>query len=293
MKMSKDTPYGLALLLSGIVLMAFAAVVFIGLSGMCQGQLVIPAVIVIAGVLIVFYSLIRICKSKLGRSLKKGLMSEMLTAIVILVIMMCGASPASNMISSFDGKKNLQADVDSIVEEVSNLPQAYRDYVDDRAKSYSSHLLSLQPGSEDYETQLARAAGDTRQEKARRIVASLKRRLLNDEMEKIEMKRAEWLSSITDADALNRRTASAVAAAGLKWIDEYREISTIEYKGENADEFEMPELEEKLSLYDIDHIDLLSPSGKGLLATLLCYLLVLVPYFLIRRSGKAKSGTHD
>lgn len=293
MKMSKDTPYGFALLLSGIVLMAFAAVVFIGLSGMCQGQLVIPAVIVIAGVLIVFYSLIRICKSKLGRSLKKGLMSEMLTAIVILVIMMCGASPVSNMISSFDGKKNLQADVDSIVEEVSNLPQAYRDYVDDRAQSYSSHLLSLQPGSEDYETQLARAAGDTRQEKARRIVASLKRRLLNDEMEKIETKRAEWLSSITDADALNRRTASAVAAAGLKWIDEYREISTIEYKGENADEFEMPELEEKLSLYDIDHIDLLSPSSKGLLATLLCYLLVLVPYFLIRRSGKAKSGTHD
>lgn len=293
MKMSKDTPYGLALLLSGAVLIIFAAAVFLGLSGMCRGQLIMPIVAVMAGVLVVFYSLIRICRSKLSKSRRNGLMGELLGAALMLVIMMSGASPVSNVISVLEDKENLQSSVDSIVDEVADIPKEYKIYVDERIQSYKTHLLSLTPGTEDYERQLSRAAGESRQEKAKFIARSLQRRLYNPNMEAVEAERTAWLLTLNNVDAFSQRTVSMVAAAALEWIDEYREISTIEYLGEDTEPFEMPELEEKLSAYELNRSDFLHPTVFGGGIALVCYILVLIPYLLIRRSGKEKSGTHE
>lgn len=292
MNISKETPYGFVMVLSGVALLAFAAIVFIGLTGMCQGQLIIPIASVAIGVIAIFYCLLLICKWKQVLSAKDGMIRELLITLLMLLIMLCGASPVSNVISALDDKEGLQENVDSIIENVSSIAPAYKEYVEERTEAYRDHLVHLHTGSDDYNIQLSKAAGDSKKQKAKAVVNSLKRRLINPAMEDIEAKRAEWLNSLTDINAFTQRTASMVASSGVKWIEEYNRISSIKYAGEEVEPFDMPELKEKLLQYRIGQSDILHPSFTGLIITLLCFLMTLTPYLLIRRSGKSKSGTH-
>lgn len=293
MNISKETPYGFGMVLSGVTLLAFAAIVFIGLTGMCQGQLIIPIISVLVGVVALFYCLLLICRWKQNLSTKQGLAREILIALLMLIIMMGGAAPVSNVITALDDKDGLQENVDSIIENVSCIAPAYKEYVEQRAEAYREHLVHIHKGSDDYNIQLSNAAGNSKREKANAVVNSLKRRLLNPAMEEIEAKRAEWLNSLTDINAFTQRTASIVASSGVKWIQEYNQISSVMYAGEEYEPFDMPELKERLSKYSIGQSDFMHPTLAGTIITLLCFIMTITPYLLIRRSVKSKTGTHE
>lgn len=271
-------------------MLGFAAFVFFGLSGMFLGNLLLPAILVIFGVFVIVYSLLRMCKAKTEVD-RQGIKYEIIFGIIILIVMMCGATPISNVVGALNDQEKYQQNVDSTVAEVENLPLAYRAYVDDRVESYRDYLDSLDVWSPEYKEILEDIVGNTKSEKIDNLCRSLARRLVTQDMDSVEKARSEWLHSLEGVNAFTQRTVSMAAGCGMKWMSEYREMSSVMFLGEETQPFDMPEMKKKLSKLG-GYANFLKPGFAGIVIVLMCFALILLPYYMIRRSAKGKGGTH-
>lgn len=288
---NKETPYGVVMVLSGLTVLGFSAMVFLGLSGMFLGKLLLPVVLVIISVLVIMYCLLKMCKSKQTQSLKAGLIRELLWGCIIFVIMMCGATPISNVVGALNDNGRFQESIDSVVKDVESLPVVYRDYVDERVERYREHLMSLNEWETEYVDMLQGVGGSTQRAKATYVCNSLMRKLVTTDMDSVEKVRSEWLHSLTDVDAFSQRTISMVASSGIEWMNEYKELSAITYYGEDSEPFDSLELRKKLSKMG-GYAAFSKPSLLGMMIVCGAFACVIMPYVMIRRSKKGKSGTH-
>lgn len=288
---NRETPYGVVMVLSGLIVLGCSAMVFFGLSGMYLGKLLLPVILVIISVLVIMYSLLKMCKYKQTHSLKSGWMRELLWGCVIFAIMMCGATPISNVVGALNDKGKFQENVDSIVRDVESLPLLYRDYVDERVERYQSHLMSLNEWESEYVQMLQGVGGSTQRAKAIYVCNSLTRKLITADMDSVEKVRSEWLHSLTDINAFSQRTIYNIASAGIEWMNEYKNLSSITYYGEETEPFDSPELRKKLTKMG-GYVDFSKPSLLGVLIVCVAFVLVILPYIMIRRSKRSKSGTH-
>lgn len=293
---STDTPYGLSLALSGIALLGFAALTFLGLNYHFEGNSVLSVAIVLIGAAILVSCLVKICRTKRMIGSGTSVLKEGIYILAVMAICFAGSMPLSSFMRVLDHKKEFQANVDSTVMVVKTIGPSYRDYANERVSNYRNHLQRLYEGSADYDRELSGAAGDTKRQKIDAVTRSLQRRLLSDDMMTIEQHRAEWLEGLHDVDVWNvftPRNIALVANASERWVGEYRRVSELMYAGEECEPFSMPELQGRMSEFIKAYTALDIPDTRGMAISLTALALMMTPYFLIRRNTKGRTGTHS
>lgn len=268
---SKDTPYGLSFAMSAIPLLCFTALVFLGLDYHYEGNLLIVIPIVVISTALIVWSVVRMCRYKHTQRFQEGIAKEAAFAVLVFVLLILESMPFSNFMRVLDRKDDFQAAVDSTVIVVKGVGTAYQDYANERIQNYRRHTRNAAK------------------------VESLKRRLLNDDMKEIEMRRTEWLDSLHAINVWNILTPRNIAAVGnaaAKWVGEYAAVSQMIYEGEDCEPFSMPQLEGELTEMTAAFTEFRGPDARGLFAALICFAFVLTPYVLIRRNTKGKVGTH-
>jgi len=293
---SKDTPYGIALALSGVALLAFGALTFLGLDYRFEGNLFIAVPLVLLGAAIVIWALVRMCQLKQTLRVREGVVKESAFALLVFAVLGSASIPFTNFMRVLDHQDEFQAGVDSTVLVVKGVDEAYKTYANERVTNYRQHLRSVWTGSSVYNTEIAGAAGNTKDEKINSLVNSLQRRLLEINMDSVSKVRNEWLDglhSINVWNILTPRNISAVGKAGSQWVEEYRIVSEKIYAGESAEPFAMPQLEDKLSSVTSSFTQFHKPDFRGIIAALACFVFIMIPYIQTRRNTKGKVGTHE
>ncbi len=293
---SKDTPYGIALALSGIALLAFGALTFLGLDYRFEGNLYVVVPMMLAGAAVVIWALVKMCKMKQTLRVREGAVKEIAFALLVLAVLGCASVPFTNFLHVLDHQDEFQAGVDSTVIVVKGIDEAYKTYANERVNNYRNHLRSLWTGSSAYRTELEGAAGNTKEEKIASLTNSLQRRLLSINTEDVAKARNQWLESLHSISVWNiltPRNIAAVGNAGNEWVEQYRKVSEMIYVGENAEPFAMPQLENKLSSTIASFTRFHRPDLRGIFAALFCFVFIMIPYFQTRRNTKGKRGTHQ
>lgn len=292
---SRDTPYGISLSLSGIALLCLGALAFLGLDYHCEGNLLLPIILVVIGMVTVVWSLVKICKAKQNLSLGEGMLKEFTLSVIIMAVVASASLPVGTLLQVVRHKDNLQADIDSTVIAVKTIGQTYQDYARERISDYQRHLHALPATSSAYDTELRGASGTTRSEKVKSVITSLQRRLLNEQMLEVEKQRQEWLDGLHDVSVWNiftPRNMSAIGNAGTEWVEEYRKVSEIVYSGETAEPFSMPELQDRISQMGGTYTTFRKPDTMSVALTFVGFIFIMTPYFLTRRNTRSKVGTH-
>lgn len=292
---SRDTPYGISLSLSGIALLCLGALAFLGLDYHCEGNLLLPIILVVIGMVTVVWSLVKICKAKQNLNLGEGMLKEFAFAIIILAVVASASLPIGTLLQVVRHKDNLQTDIDSTIIAVKTIGETYQDYARERISDYQRHLYALPTTSSAYDTELRGASGITRSEKVKSVITSLQRRLLNEQMLEVEKQRQEWLDGLHDVSVWNiftPRNMSAIGSAGAEWVEEYRKVSDIIYSGETAEPFSMPELQDRISQLGGTYTTFCKPDTMCVALTFVGFIFIMTPYFLIRRNTRSKVGTH-
>lgn len=261
----KDTPFGISMFIAGVAMLFFSAMVFLGLDYHFQGELLIPVALVAISWIVVGYCVVRMCKSKQMVRLKDGWVPELLMTLVVLMVMLAGSVPCTNFMKVRDHRPEFVANVDSAIIEVKDLSCCYRDYAEQRCENYEARHFTDGKGR------------------------SLRRRLMPKYIADIEDMRDAWLDDVVDVNLWNiftPRNVAMIKKAALQWLDEYKELSNVIYKDEKAEPFDMPDLESKLDRLYFKNAKMEGVDERGLLISGICFLLVIMPYMLVRRNRK-------
>lgn len=295
------------MVLSGLALLCFVALVFLGLDYRFEGELLVPITLTVVGCIAVVKCLVNMCKWKQTLTIRKGIGKEIGAAVLTLVLLVLGSVPFTNFLMVLDHEDEFRECVDSTIITIKNIAPAYKEYATERVDNYRRYLTGLSSRSSAYYNDLANASGETKTQKVNALVGSLKRRLFPEEMTKIEEEREVWLEGLRvkgeETDSVGGRVEMSVwniftpknvaliGNAGNSWVEEYRAVSEKIYSGETAVPFEMDELNNQLRVFEEKYTRFSKPDIRSLVAVLICYGLLLTPYILIRRSKKASRGT--
>ncbi len=293
--------YGLSFALCGIALICFAIGSFLGLDYWAEGNLIIPIAATIIGCYVVSRCIITACQSKSMRDKRIGLLREILSCNIILLFLLAGSLPFTKFLQILDKEEMLKKEVNRTVSSVSRIDSLYQVYTLQRIENYRQHLDSLPLNSKDYYEEIGGVSktygkGDTKGIQIKNAIASLKRRLLPENTDTIISRRREWLKSIGSVNIWNYATPhniKVISSAGKKWTDDYKAVSQVIYKGENAKPFSYPELNENLEAFRADFTRFNAPDFRSILISLCCYGFILLPYFNTRRKKNRADGTHD
>lgn len=263
--LSKDTPFGISMILAGGALLFFSTLVFFGLNYHFAGDFLIPITFIAIGWIVIGICVIQMCKSKKRYRLRDGWSVELALALIALGMIMCGTVPCSNFMKVNDHKEEFINNIDSTIAEVKDISHCYRDYAERRCTKYEQKHFSDGKG------------------------LSLRRRLLPPNINKIEDEREAWLDNMGEVNLWNvftPRNVVMIKTAGVTWLDEYRLLSEIIFKDEAAVPFDIPGLEERLDQLYFAHSRMRGVDKRGIMLGGVCYLVVMIPYLLVRRNRK-------
>jgi len=299
--MQNDVKYGLSFALCGIALICFAIGSFLGLDYWAEGNLIIPIAATIIGCYIVYRCVITACQSKSMRDKQIGFLREIVSCSIIFLLLSAGSLPFTKFLQILDKEDMLKTEVKQTVNSVSQIDSLYRVYALQRVENYRLHLDSIPLNSKNYQEEVGGVSktygrGDIKGVQIKNATASLKRRLLPENTDTIISRRREWLKSIGSVNIWNYATPKniqVISSAGKKWTNDYKIVSQVIYKGENAKPFSYPELNENLETFKADFTQFKAPDFRSILITLCCYGLILLPYLNTRRKKNRADGTHD
>ncbi len=122
-------------------------------------------------------------------------------------------------------------------------------------------------------------------EEQKRRVNSLKRRILLPTEGSVQKERSRWLSSMSDKNASKNistaRNLNDVLDAADRWIEEYKQVSSVVYAGEDAVPFSCDNntssAKEKYDKFCV----LKEPEKRSIIAMFFCMGLILLTYFFL------------
>ena len=299
--MQNDLKYGLSFALCGIALICFAIGSFLGLNYWTEGNLIIPIATTIIGCYTVCRCIVIACQSKSMRNKRMGLIREFTSCSIILLFLLAGSLPFTKFLQILDKEERLKTEVKQTVNSISQIDSLYLAYAQQRVENYRMHLNSLSTKSKEYQEEIGGVSktygkGDIKGVQIKNATASLKRRLIPEQTDTIISRRQEWLKSIGNVNVWNYATPKnikVISSAGSKWTNDYKTVSQIIYKGENAQPFSYPELNENLETFRADFTQFHAPDFRCILITLCCFALILLPYLITRRKKNRADGTHE
>lgn len=295
-----------AAVFSTMVLIIFAGVSFLGMVYWQSGEIFIPLLLalVFTGAVLLCIYLMR--KAKATRWTKIGTISQILLGFVIFVLFLIGSIPFTNFLRVWNDRHVISQSIDDSYQAAEALDNAYAEYVDNRINDYESNLQLISQSKNikpsEYQKCLGGATGTTEADKIKGLSKSLRQKLMPDSTVNIVQKRHEWLQGTKDFNPLNPFTAANINKIDEQvngWIDNYKGLSSVSYSGENANNFEYEDFKSNVTELTESYTKLQKPSFGVMIITIICFLIMLLPYFLTetdiagnkRQNRKTKNET--
>lgn len=288
----ENLKFNFAAVFSIMVLLAFSYITFMGLDYLKGGDLLLPIVLTVGFILLVIVCIAFMCVSKATRWYRLGIIGQVFFGIVVLAAFIASAFPFSNFLRVVNDKDNITNKLYEACNSAINLDNAYANYVDTRIKKYKESLSLISRGKDinpsRYMECLGKASGSTDEAKIESLARSLRNKLLPESTTKIVEERHKWLVVAESAHVWNPLTPANINKIDQQvngWLSNYKQLSSISYQGEDAKAFEYTEFSSSLSELMNSYTSLSQrPTFMVLAIALICYFVMLLPYFTIRKS---------
>ncbi len=279
-------PYGLSLALACTGIIMFTYMAFLGLLFHYEGAMLEPLLMSVVGLAILGWSLVVMCRSKRSRQWRSGMLREVLASLAALGVLGLGSVPVARFLSICEQQVEVRQAVGQTTAMLSSMPQAYEAYVDKRIEAYRARLLTIAPGSPLYRQAIAGAGGSDRDQKVGYLCASLRRRIYPPGIDEVFSARRHWLQDLPPFNVWNvfaARNVRIVGEAGREWGSALQALSVTSYLADDAGPFGHVSLTDRLESFRDEYTSYCLPGWRGMLAIILCFILVLLPYWNIRR----------
>lgn len=293
----EKTKFNFAFVFSIVALLGFAYFAFMGLVYWKNGDLVMPAILTAAGIVLVLVCLFVMCKGKSSRW-TIGKIGEVLFGIIILGTLLAAALPFTNFFKVVEQQDKIKTEIKAMFSSAESLDSAYNAYCTDRLEAYERTLKVACKGKtvrpKDYLTLVANAGGNDDEQKVDNLVKSLKRQLTPESMDSVHQKRAEWLESTGDMSVWNLKfpnNVNVIANQVKDYSENYAKLSQKIRKGEHAEPFSYPAFSSNLQQLQSNYTTLhFPPTVLSLVVALIAFLIILLPYFITEGSLADKGG---
>lgn len=294
------TKFSFSFTFSIMALLVFSYFAFMGLIYWLGGGILLPAAITLAFVLVAIVCIYVMCLSKATRWTTFGLVGQIFFGSIVFVLLVAAACPFTNFIRAVEKSDEISQGVAAICDNAIGLDKAYAEYVDKRINDYKSNLQHVSNGKSmnpsRYQECLGRATGATDAEKINNLANSLRSKLLPASTDTIVGGRRLWLENAKGASVWNPLTPANINKIDSQvsgYLDNYKKLSETTYAGEEAVPFEYQEFNKSVSDFLDGFRHLQIPSVLALFFSLLCFLIMMLPYFLSERDIAAKESTSD
>lgn len=294
---------GISLILSGIALLLFFYISFLGLGYFLEGLFdssdysdILPAFLSEIDSMLLFYGIISIsymiilcimlflmCSSKSKRNKKVGLPIEITSGIIIVAMLFVGCIPFMKFLYIFEQEDILLQEVEQMRRSAIDVDNDYIKYVENRIENH--HYACVRYYDEDYE----------------QVESSLKRRLIPSNFEKLKNTRESWLEQMSVVSIWNPCTAhniKAVMKASEDWTREYNKLSSLSYQYEiddfanDAFSFEHTVSKSNRDKWFENFKNIEIPDMRALGAMAIVLILLFSLYMSIDRPRNIITGTH-
>lgn len=293
---------GISLALSGVAMLLFFYISFLGLGYFLEGYfeqdafsaffpmnmkadslLVVYFIITFLYILLFCWLIYLMCSSKSRRNKRVGLPIEVFSGTVIFVMLLGGCVPFMKFLYVWEQEDALLEDVEEMRQSVFHVDDDYLAYVENRIDDFHKY------GGLHYDKFSKSAA------------KSLRRRLVPLNFDQLRGKRADWLREMTDVSIWNPCTAhnvKAVMRASEVWTLEYSGLSSLTYQYEvdgdavPVSSFKHFSSESCRNKWVGKFKEVEFPDWRALGATALLLLAVFSLYMSIDRPRSTRTGTH-
>ncbi len=295
---------GVSLFLTGIAVLCFFYISFLGFGYFLEGLLdsedvayLLPSFLSSLDPLLVFYISISLfyilllsfllylmCNSKSKRNKRIGLPIEITSGVVILALLLIGCIPFMKFLYIVEEEDSLLDDVALMRKSALDIDADYLGYVEKRVDNF------LKNGTTYYGIF------------SKSTASSLKRRLIPLNYKELKEKRALWLEEMSTVSIWNPCTAhnvKAIMKASETWVKEYSLLSSLSYQHEITDTGSpITHFEHKVSqsncnkwMLQFKQIDI--PDWRALSALVIVVILFFSLYMSIDRPRNIITGTHE
>ena len=289
--------FSFSLVFSIVVLLAFAYITFLGLVYWREGNLSIPLLMVTGLIAVVLLCVVVMCKAKETRWKNIGTFGQIFFGIIILVSFLLSSVPFTNFLRVRHDKDDISEKVNAACEAAIAMDEAYSQYVEQRITDYQDNLNLMVMGKNirptEYVECVAGATGNTDKEKIDALTKSLRMKLMPDSTAVVVAERQEWITNAKEVKILNPLTPANINIVDQQvngWLDNYQELSSIRYKGEDTQGFEYSQFESKLKQLTDTYTKFRFPSIWAILIAIACFGIMLLPYFLAEGDLAAAGG---
>lgn len=299
--MQKST-FNFAAVFATMALLVFSYITFLGLVYWKGGDFKAPAVMTIIMMAIVASCVFIMCKAKATRWKKIGGIGQSVFGLIILGTFILAAFPFTNFLKAAKDSEDIRQLTDGIYQSAIYLDNAYHKYADNRVKNYQRQLQAISNSRSSateagpaerllYEQSIKGADGGSDREKIHNLSNSLRDRLLPENAGPIIVQRHKWLENIRDVNIWNPMTPANINRIDEtvnKWLDNYRQLSLVSYLGERPDTFTYDNFDDSITLLTDSYRKFHSPSFIAIVIALLCFGIMLLPYFTTEQSLAGK-----
>lgn len=291
--------FNFAAVFSLMVLLGYSYITFLGLVYWKEGEIVLPVILCISFLLLVIICLFVMCKSKATRWKRIGTIGQSVFGVIILSAFIVSAMPFTNFMDVLSHKDELSQEIDNVLESAKKLDNSYLSYVDVRIEDYKETLRLVSRGKAIeptvYQELMGNAAGSNDSIKIEKLAGSLKRKLVTDSINDVIRMRQDWIAKAEGMSVWNIKFPTNISQINEEvsnWSNNYSEISTVRYAGESAETFEYEEFSSDLEELTDSYTKLHTPSLVAVLISLLCFFIMLLPYWLTEQdvAGRRSKG---
>lgn len=287
----QESKFNFATVIALVVLMVFAYFVFMGLVYLKAGSIVAAVLMAVGLVVAVMVCVQVMCMAKATRWKRIGMLGQGLFGSAIFVLLMLSSLPLTSFFNVVGSQEELQDKVTAVCDAACSLDSDYVKYVDKRVEDYRQNLNVIARGQNVkpslYQETLGAAPGSTNEQKIEGLTRSLRGSLMPDSITNVVNERHAWVDKTRNIVVWNPLTAANLAEVDKKvggWADNYARLSAITYKGEEAQPFSNARFESEVSGLTATYGKVHAPSFLAILASLLCFVVMLLPYLVTRKS---------
>lgn len=298
----QNSKFNFATVFAVMVLLVFSYITFLGLSYWQGGNLLLPVLLTVALIVVVGACVFMMCMAKATRWRRLSIIGQTLFGLVVLAVLLLAALPFTNFVNVAKSSDEITAKITETCDAAEQLDNAYKEYVDERISDYEQNLGVISSAKNvkpsQYKECLGGASGSDDSDKIENLSKSLRSKLLPDGTEKAVRERHQWLDKAKHTSVWNPLAPANINKIGEQvegWVDNYKKLSDVTYKGEEAEEFTYSDFDSQLSELTQSYRKFHAPSPLAVIISLVCFGVMMLPYFLTEKSlaGATSKGREE
>ena len=297
-----NTKFNFAAVISIIVLLLYSYVVFMGLVYWLDGNIWKGVLYTLLLIVVVLICVFIMCKARATRWEKIGNAGQIVFGVVILAALILSSMPFAHFLRLVSNQKQVTEAFEKSHKYAYDLNKAYKEYVNDRKQKTLDFLNTVEAGHgasnpAEYNRIFGMPGSDDNASKINRMITSLEKSLLPATLEQSSQQDVQRLERGTKMSVWNiamPEYVNRIDSTVKKNIDTYSNISKNAhgYKGDNNSEpFKYPAYSDQNAKLQemLDHMSM--PSVLSIIAALVCFGFMLLPYFITERDVAAATSS--